>query len=84
MAPAPDAERTRPGKGYLLPTPNAAAERFAAFIELFDPSTFAHMDHLGIAPGWRCWEVGAGGASVVQWLAARVGDQDTFSPPIST
>jgi SAM-dependent methyltransferase len=61
---------------YLLPNAsNAAAERFAAFVELFDPSTFAHMERLGIAPGWRCWEVGAGGTSVVEWLAERVGPQ---------
>ena len=33
------------------------------------------MERLGLAPGWRCWEVGAGGDSVVQWLAARVGPQ---------
>jgi SAM-dependent methyltransferase len=59
---------------YLLPNAEeAAAERFAAFTELFDPSTFAHMDQLGLAPGWRCWEVGAGGDSVVRWLAGRVG-----------
>jgi SAM-dependent methyltransferase len=59
---------------YLLPNAEeAAAERFAAFTELFDPSTFAHMDHLGLASGWRCWEVGAGGDSVVRWLAGRVG-----------
>ena len=61
---------------YLLPNAeDAAAERFAAFTELFDPSTFAHMDRLGLAPGWRCWEVGAGGDSVVRWLAERVGPQ---------
>ena len=61
---------------YLLPNAEeAAAERFAAFTELFDPSTFAHMDRLGLAPGWRCWEVGAGGDSVVRWLAGRVGPQ---------
>jgi SAM-dependent methyltransferase len=59
---------------YLLPNAEeAAAERFAAFTELFDPATFAHMDRLGVAKGWRCWEVGAGGESVVRWLADRVG-----------
>ncbi len=59
---------------YLLPNAtSAAAERFAAFVELFDPSTFAHLEKLGIGPGWRCWEVGAGGTSVVHWLAGRVG-----------
>lgn len=45
----------------------------AAFSALFDPTTFRHMERLGIGPGWRCWEVGAGGTSVVSWLAKRVG-----------
>ncbi|MGB8939637.1 MAG: methyltransferase domain-containing protein [Streptomyces sp.] len=45
----------------------------AAFSALFDPTTFRHVERLGIGPGWRCWEVGAGGFSVVSWLAKRVG-----------
>ena len=62
------------GDRYLLPNAtDAAAERFGAFAELFDPSTFAHLEALGVTSGWRCWEVGAGGTSVVEWLAARVG-----------
>jgi SAM-dependent methyltransferase len=31
------------------------------------------MDDLGLQPGWRCWEVGAGGTSVVQGMAQRTG-----------
>lgn len=59
---------------YVLPNAEeAAAARFAAFETLFDPSTFRHLDALGVGPGWRCWEVGAGGTSVVRWLAGRVG-----------
>jgi SAM-dependent methyltransferase len=38
-----------------------------------NPVTFRHLDALGIAPGWRCWEVGAGGPTVPAWLAERVG-----------
>jgi SAM-dependent methyltransferase len=48
-------------------------DRFTAFAALFDPWTFRHLDGLGLAPGWRCWEVGAGGTSVVRHLAERVG-----------
>ncbi|HEX3475578.1 MAG TPA: methyltransferase domain-containing protein [Kofleriaceae bacterium] len=60
--------------GYLLDNAAAAAgPRMDALAQLFDPSTFRHIDALGIVPGWRCWEVGAGGASVVRWLARRVG-----------
>ena len=50
-----------------------AGERFDAFASLFDPTTFRHLEGLGVGPGWRCWEAGAGGASVVSWLAKKVG-----------
>jgi SAM-dependent methyltransferase len=30
---------------------------------------------LGVGPGWRCAEVGAGGGSLARWLADRVGDR---------
>lgn len=60
--------------GYLLDNaaPQAGA-RFAALTELFDPSTFRHLSALGVAEGWHCWEVGAGGRSVPEWLVARTG-----------
>ncbi|MEV4441535.1 methyltransferase domain-containing protein [Streptomyces sp. NPDC049577] len=59
---------------YLLDNERSeAGTRFDALGELFDPSTFRHIERLGIAPGWRCWEVGAGGTSVVGRLADRVG-----------
>jgi SAM-dependent methyltransferase len=60
--------------GYLLDNrQTGAAQRFAAFATLFDPTTFRHLQGLGVGPGWRCWEVGAGGTSVVSWLAKKVG-----------
>jgi SAM-dependent methyltransferase len=64
------------GEGYLLD--NRAAEagnRLDALAALFNPSTFRHLDDLGIGPGWHCWEVGAGGPSVPRWLAERVGPE---------
>ncbi|MGH9062602.1 MAG: methyltransferase domain-containing protein [Acidimicrobiales bacterium] len=61
-------------EGYLLDNRQAeAGARFDALSTLFDPSTFRHIDGLGIREGWRCWEVGAGGPSVPGWLAQRVG-----------
>lgn len=41
--------------------------------ELFDPWTFRHIEALGIGAGWRCWEIGAGGSSVPEWMAGQVG-----------
>lgn len=63
-----------PSDGYLLDNrQNEAGQRFDAFATLFDPTTFRHLTDLGLGPGQRCWEVGAGGTSVVSWLAKRVG-----------
>ncbi|MER6959122.1 MULTISPECIES: methyltransferase [unclassified Streptomyces] len=60
--------------GYLLDNRQPeAGERFDAFAAVFDPTTFRHLEGLGIGPGWRCWEAGAGGTSVVSWLAKKVG-----------
>ncbi|MFJ8042260.1 methyltransferase [Kitasatospora sp. NPDC096147] len=60
--------------GYLLDNARPeAGVRFDALGSLFDPGTFRRIEALGIAPGWRCWEVGAGGATVPAWLAERVG-----------
>jgi SAM-dependent methyltransferase len=60
--------------GYLLDNQQAeAGQRFDALSTLFNPSTFRHLLAIGLAPGWRVWEVGAGGPSVPSWLAAQVG-----------
>ncbi|HWM22215.1 MAG TPA: methyltransferase domain-containing protein [Ilumatobacteraceae bacterium] len=59
---------------YLLDNRADETEhRFGALAELFDQNTFRHLDAVGVGPGWRCWEVGAGGPSVANWLAERVG-----------
>jgi SAM-dependent methyltransferase len=50
-----------------------AGDRLRALADLFDPSTFRHITGLGLARGWHCWEVGAGGTSVIRWLAEQVG-----------
>lgn len=60
--------------GYLLDNQQTeAGRRFEALATLFDPTTFRHLERFGVGPGWRCWEVGAGGTSVVSWLAKKVG-----------
>ena len=38
---------------------------------MFDPVTQAHLARLGIPPGARCLEVGAGSGSIARWLAGR-------------
>ncbi|MCL6298886.1 class I SAM-dependent methyltransferase [Streptomyces kronopolitis] len=65
-------------RGYLLDNRQSEAGiRFGALAELFNPVTFRHVDDLGIGPGMRCWEVGAGGPSVPLGLAERVAPTGT-------
>jgi SAM-dependent methyltransferase len=52
--------------------PNAAT-RFAALSEIFDERSKRHLLARGLAPGWRCLEVGGGGGSIARWLSERVG-----------
>ena len=44
-------------------------ERLAALERQLDPVSQAAIGQLRLAPGWRCWEVGAGGGSMAAWLA---------------
>ena len=37
-----------------------------------DPGTMRQLEQLGVGPGWRCLEVGAGRGSIVRWLAEKV------------
>lgn len=41
--------------------------------EVHDPLTMGQLDAIGVAEGWRCLDVGAGGGSVTRMLAERVG-----------
>ena len=59
---------------YLLDNAWQQQRRRLALLESwFDPGTIRHLEALGICPGWRCLEVGGGGGSIAEWLAARVG-----------
>ncbi|MEP7193162.1 MAG: methyltransferase domain-containing protein [Actinomycetota bacterium] len=61
-------------KEYLLDNQQSeAGQRFDALSQLFNPTTFRHVQAIGLAPGWRVWEVGAGSPSVPSWLSAQVG-----------
>ena len=59
---------------YLMPNRDELArQRLDALSALFDPITQTRLLGVGIGPGWRCWEVGAGHSNLVRWLAACVG-----------
>jgi SAM-dependent methyltransferase len=48
------------------------ARRHELLAEIADARTRALLGRLGLAPGWRCLDVGTGGASLARWLAERV------------
>jgi len=50
-----------------------AETRFSGLESAYDEVTTGHLTNLGVAPEWRCWEIGAGNGSVARWLAERVG-----------
>jgi SAM-dependent methyltransferase len=50
-----------------------AHRRLTLLEEIWDPGTLSRLTDLGVGPGWRCLELGAGGGSVTRWLCDRVG-----------
>jgi SAM-dependent methyltransferase len=53
--------------------------RLAGLEAALDPGTREHLVRLGVGPGKRCLEVGAGSGSVARWLAARVAPGGTVT-----
>lgn len=58
--------------------------RFAGLETTFDPSTIRYLTSVGVADGWACWEIGAGGGSIARWLADRVGPAGSVLATIPT
>ncbi len=45
--------------------------RLSGMEALWDAGSRALLEELGIGTGWKCLEVGAGGGSLVEWMAGR-------------
>lgn len=59
--------------GYLWD--NTLAEekaRLDAQAAIWDAHTRRYLEALGVGPGWRCLEIGAGSGTITSWLAERV------------
>jgi SAM-dependent methyltransferase len=60
--------------GYILDKKEDEARRRLGLLERYaDPGTIGCLDRLGVAEGWSCLELGAGGGSIARWLCRRVG-----------
>lgn len=66
---------SNPAHTYVLSNAAPAREikRLQDIDEFMGPTTRRRIEDLGIAPGWRCLEVGAGVGGVARWMAERVG-----------
>jgi SAM-dependent methyltransferase len=65
-----------PGRaaGYALDQSwHAERDRLTRLTALYDEDTLALAAHVGLRPGWRCADVGAGTGTVAQLFADRVG-----------
>ncbi|RFU85285.1 methyltransferase domain-containing protein [Streptomyces triticagri] len=72
--PAGPSHAAAPRSSRPQPLPSATpSSRRDALAALLDPTSMRHIDRLGLTTGWRCWEVEAGGDSLVGRLAKRVG-----------
>ncbi len=65
--------RTAPGSYTLDNGWRQARHRLDLLEGCFDAGTVRRLSRLGIGPGWRCLEVGAGGGSTTRWLCGAVG-----------
>jgi SAM-dependent methyltransferase len=61
-----------PTTGYSLDSAwHAERARLDSLTALYDPTTLALCERLGLEPGWRCLDVGAGTGTLAQALAER-------------
>lgn len=60
--------------GYINADSDMETEsgRLALLESSRDPGTMRQLEALGVGPGWRCLEVGAGRGSIARWLAEKV------------
>jgi len=60
--------------GYINSDSDAETEsnRLGLLESSRDPATMRQLEELGVGPGWRCLEVGAGRGSIARWLAEKV------------
>jgi SAM-dependent methyltransferase len=59
-------------RGYIYDQGYAEErKRLSGMEALWDPGSRALLDELGIGHGCKCLEVGAGGGSLVEWMARR-------------
>lgn len=73
------ADPITPGTYALDNAWDEARRRLQLIERCYDPATTRHLRALGVASGWRCLEVGAGGGSIAAFLSRQVGAQGSVT-----
>ncbi|MEM0965153.1 MAG: class I SAM-dependent methyltransferase [Verrucomicrobiota bacterium] len=59
---------------YIIPhSLPGERERLEMFASMLDTNLFFRLGEIGVKPGWKCLEAGAGIGTVSQWLSEQVG-----------
>jgi SAM-dependent methyltransferase len=61
------------GNAYLLSGGAAELERLRLQARVWEPAAEQLLDQIGIAPGWRCLDLGCGGMGILGPLSRRAG-----------
>lgn len=69
------AKGTEPGPYTLDNAWEQARRRLRLLEHCYDPATARRLQALGVARGWRCLELGAGGGSIAEFLCREVGPE---------
>jgi trans-aconitate methyltransferase len=61
---------------YIVPNDwESARQRLSLLEREWDPKTIEMLERTGVGQGWRCFDLGAGGGSMTEWLCRRVGTE---------
>ena len=71
--------RTNPGTYTLDNAWEQARRRLTLLEECYDGGTTRRLRAVGVAPGSRCLEVGAGGGSIAEFLCRQVGPEGSVT-----
>ncbi|MGW4688763.1 class I SAM-dependent methyltransferase [Streptomyces sp. NPDC004244] len=69
----------RYGEALFRPEHPREGERIDHAALVYDPFTRARLRSLGVGPGWRCLEAGAGTGTVARWLADEAGADEVVA-----
>ncbi|MGH9035765.1 MAG: class I SAM-dependent methyltransferase [Acidimicrobiia bacterium] len=73
------ADPITPGTYTLDNAWEEARHRLQLIERCYDPATTRRLRALGVASGWRCLEVGAGGGSIAAFLSRQAGPQGSVT-----